>query len=156
MYSMLLQLTSALDWGIIIDKAPELASVIIVAWFALKMTENSRLASAKVMDEWRGWLTQMENNWQLFTKERDEQYLQSMDKMRAASDISTARLAEEIKTITHELAGMKEIIVVHDQRVIAAIPVMQRTLDEMSQERREKNAARLPTARLPKGRRPAE
>ena len=116
MYSLLLQLTSALDWGIIIDKAPELASVIIVAWFALKMTENSRLASAKVMDEWRGWLTQMENNWQLFTKERDEQYLQSMDKMRAASDISTARLAEEIKETGRQLSGLGAAFAIHDNR----------------------------------------
>ena len=106
----------------------------IFVWFTLQITRNFQASQEKRDQEWREFLVEQ----------------------RQANNLVLARLAEEIKTITHELAGMKEIIVVHDQRVIAAIPVMQRTLDEMSQERREKNAARLPTARLPKGRRPAE
>ena len=103
------------------------------------------------------WFTlQITRNFQASQEKRDQEWREFLIEQRQANNLALARLAEEIKTITHELAGMKEVIVVHDQRVIAAIPVMQRTLDEMSQERREKNAARLPAARLPKGRRPAE
>jgi len=108
------------DWIInILSKAPELASVIVVVWFALKMGENSRKSSEIIMKDWRGFLEDQNIKWQAFigmqdekwrhfvesqseqftsvAKSQNEQFVHALEMYKESQIAALARLAEEIK-----------------------------------------------------------
>ncbi len=86
----------------------------VFIWFALQLTKNAQTSQDKRDAEWRQFL---------------------IEERKARSD-STGRLAEEIKEATKLLGQMQALMISHDTRVQAAIPVMQKAIDREREKSR--------------------
>ena len=107
-----------IDWAAIIEKVPEMAMVIVVVVFALKMTESQRQSSKEVMAEWREFLNKRDGSWREYIQVRDEVFISTLIEIREQQVNSTARLAEELKSNTVRLEELSTTLRIHNDDVI--------------------------------------
>jgi len=117
------------DWIItILKSAPELASVIVVVWFSLKMSESHRKSSGSIMEGWKTFFTERDNSWREFIAAQNAgwkefmssenmKWIQFIDRqselIRADREnyvSAISRLAEEVKENSRRIAENNALI----------------------------------------------
>ena len=93
------------DWGSIIEKVPELASVIAVIWFAIRLTEIYQVSVKNIIQ------MQQENGKTTMSEWRDF--------LRGQNEISQRFMAgqtEQMQELTKETAGLSALMLEHSVR----------------------------------------
>lgn len=105
-----------IDWVKISEFAPSIVVALLFAWFCLALIKELRANSKEVMDDWGKRLDGMVASWQVTVKDLNEQWRITILENREQSNASTARLAEEIKRLAEQQAGLTTLMMSHDER----------------------------------------
>lgn len=108
----------------IINLLVQVPLVGIFIWFVLQITRSERTERQAMATAAKEEREKRDTEWRLFLAEQ-----------REAANSSTARLAEEIKSIGMSVAAVHSLMLTHDQRVSIAVPKMQQAVEEITKQR---------------------
>ena len=117
------------DWFIeILKSAPELASVALVVYYSIRMTDSHRKSSVNIMDSWRSFFAERDelykqfiatqnDKWREFSVAQNDKWIQFIERQnelirtdRENYVSAIARLAEEIKENSRRIAENNALI----------------------------------------------
>lgn len=105
-----------IDWVKISEFAPSVVVALLFAWFCLALIKELRSNNKDIMDDWGKRLDGMVVSWQQTVKDLNEQWRTTILENREQANASTARLAEEIKRLAEQQAGLTTLMMSHDER----------------------------------------
>jgi hypothetical protein len=104
-----------IDWVALINKVPEMVLLVVFIWFTLKMLETSSKNAKDIMDDWKLYLSDQNERWRKYFKQRDDVYLAKLEATgdRHAREIEV--ISKDIQEQTGVLTKMVEQMAKHDE-----------------------------------------
>ena len=104
-----------IDWVTIVNKVPDVALLLVFVWFTLRMVDSSRQSSTAIMDEWKMYLSNQNDKWRDYFKQRDETYISRIQFTTDAHSKDIESLSSDIREQTSIMKDMVEQMGKHDE-----------------------------------------
>jgi len=99
-----------IDWISITSKVPEIAMVLVFAYFAIRLVEHNKENTTEAVENWQGFLESQNKQWQVYFKERDETYIAALNVIRDRQDTNIERISLDIRQQNTAMLQMVEML----------------------------------------------